>query len=141
MFTLNYPLNIQVETTENCNQSCFYCYNYWRTDDPSRNNMSLGHAKELVDIIARDVRPFSTTITGGEPIMNMPATLVLVEGLARSCKFFNINSNLTLLTEGVIQKLKSAAGGKRFGIMTSLPSHHEDLFQRITGKSNSDLFF
>jgi len=31
---LKYPLNAQIEVTEDCNHKCFYCYNYWREDNP-----------------------------------------------------------------------------------------------------------
>lgn len=140
MFSLNYPLNIQVETTENCDHQCFYCYNSWRASD-SKNQMSEENAGKLVQIIEKDLKPFSVTITGGEPLMNMPVTLLLVREIGNMGKFYNLNTNLILLDEEKIDLLKRAAGKTRFGVMASLPHYEEKKFKEITGKKNSSKFF
>lgn len=131
MFTLESPLNIQVEITENCNHKCFYCYNAWQITDSSAI-MSKADCEKLIDIIADEIKPFHVTITGGEPFLNQDILKRLLLGLNDKNIFTNINTNLTILNENLIKQFRNSF---KFGILTSLPHFENDKFKEIT-KSN-----
>jgi len=136
---LKYPLNVQIETTEGCNHSCFYCYNYWRTDSPLKNKMTEDNASRLIDIILEDVKPFDLTITGGEPLTNTKATLKIAEKMGNKNRGYTLNTNLTLLDEENIDNL--LLRNKDFTILTSLPHYREEEFKKITGRDTLSLFY
>ena len=128
MFTLESPLNIQVEITENCNHKCFYCYNAWQITNSSAI-MSESDCNRLIDIIADEIKPFHVTITGGEPFLNQNILSRLLLGLNEKNIFTNINTNLTILNEDLIREFRNSF---RFGILTSLPHFEESKFRKIT---------
>ncbi len=129
MFHLNYPLSVQVEVTESCDHFCFYCYNYWRPVS-SKSNMSIENAKRLSDILINDIKPFSVTITGGEPLFNLEAVLLLSKGLFEHGRSYNLNTHLALLDKDILGRLQEAS--PRFGILASLPHFKEDIYKKIT---------
>jgi radical SAM protein with 4Fe4S-binding SPASM domain len=133
----NHPSTLQIEVTEGCNHNCFYCYNHWRTDDPSRNIMTIGDAKRLVSIIDKDVKPFGITITGGEPMMNLPAVIEIAKGNIR--RGFSLNSNLTMLGERQLNSLLDI--NQNFGILASLPHFESEGFIEIVGRETLPIFY
>jgi len=128
---LNYPTNVQIEVTEDCNHKCFYCYNFWREDDPKNNKMSLENSDKLMDIVSEQIKPFNITITGGEPLMNMPTTLNIANKLYEKNTPVTLNTNLALLTPNKIKQLKEANEGMDF--LVSLPSIKDKYFTDIVG--------
>lgn len=137
--TLKYPINIQVEVTEACNQDCFYCYNHWRTDNNPPKRMSKKTAWELSEIIVNDIQPFEAVITGGEPLTNLSATTELMKGFQKNKLNYSLNSNLTLLNKPTLDKLVSIS--PKLGILTSLPSHKQEIFEEIVGRDNLLKFY
>ena len=79
-FELASPTHLQIEVTEDCNHSCFYCYNHWRTDNFSKNKMTLENAEKISDKIIKEIKPFICTLTGGEPFKNYEVTKYLSKG-------------------------------------------------------------
>ncbi|KKK91865.1 hypothetical protein LCGC14_2708660, partial [marine sediment metagenome] len=134
---LKYPTSIQIEVTENCNHNCFYCYNYWRTDNLSSKKMTVEDAKKLMIILDEDVKPFGITITGGEPLMNLPAVLEIAKGTMQ--RGFSLNSNLTLLKEKSLNTLLET--NSNFGILASLPHFETEKFMETTGAKTLPLFY
>ncbi len=132
-----YPSTLQVEVTENCNHDCFYCYNHWRTDDPAKNKMTLEDAKKLTSILDEDVKPFGITITGGEPMMNLPAVLEIAKGNIK--RGFSLNSNLTILGEKNLNSLLET--NSNFGILASLPHFKSGKFEEIVGRKTLPKFY
>ncbi|MCK5449682.1 radical SAM protein [Candidatus Pacearchaeota archaeon] len=132
-----YPSTLQIEVTENCNHNCFYCYNHWRTDDPSKNKMSVEDAKKLTFILDEEVRPFGVTITGGEPMMNLPAVLEIAKGNIK--RGFSLNSNLTMLGEEKLNSLLET--NSNFGILASLPHFESEKFENIVGVKTLPKFY
>jgi radical SAM protein with 4Fe4S-binding SPASM domain len=132
-----YPSTLQIEVTENCNHNCFYCYNHWRTDDPSKNKMTIEDAKKLTFILDEEVKPFGITITGGEPMMNLPAVLEIAKGNIK--RGFSLNSNLTILGERELNSLLEA--NSNFGILASLPHFESGKFEEIVGMKTLPKFY
>ena len=131
---LRYPLNAQIEVTENCNHKCFYCYNYWREDKSVNKKMSQKSAEKLMDILFNQIKPFDTVITGGEPLMNMPASLEIARKLFERKAPCSMNTNLALLDAEKLSQLKEANSDMMF--LVSLPYFQDKLFEEITGRDN-----
>jgi len=133
----NYPSTLQIEVTENCNHNCFYCYNHWRTDDPSKNKMSVENAKKLMDILDKEIKPFGITITGGEPMTNLPSVLEISKKTIQ--RGFSLNSNLTMLGEKPLNTLLKT--NSNFGILASLPHFENEKFTKIVGRNTLPKFY
>jgi uncharacterized protein len=135
----NFPVNVQLEVTEGCNHSCFYCYNHFRKDNPIKNKMSRKMANQLIDIVLEDAKPFEITITGGEPFLNLPATLEIANKLWQKQAPCSINSNMAFATERSLRKIKEVH--PQFSMLVSLPSHRKEKFQEIVGVDNFDKIY
>jgi len=130
---LRYPLNAQIEVTEDCNHKCFYCYNYWREDNTSNKKMSSESANTLMDILFEQIKPFDTVITGGEPLMNMPASIKIAKRLKERNAPCSMNTNLALLNEKKLMQLKDS--NPDMGFLVSLPYYQDEKFKQITGRN------
>lgn len=128
---LRYPLSVQIEVTEDCNHKCFYCYNYWREDKFTNNKMSFESTKNLMNILFEQVKPFDTVITGGEPLMNMPASLEIAKQLFKKNAPCSMNTNLSLLNKNKLLQLKNV--NQDMGFLVSLPYFQNEKFKQITG--------
>ncbi len=128
---LRYPLNAQIEVTEDCNHKCFYCYNYWRENNSVSKKMSNESAKKLMDIFFSQIKPFDTVITGGEPLMNMPASLEIAKQLYKKNAPCSMNTNLSLLNKNKLSQLKNV--NPDMGFLVSLPYFQNEKFKQITG--------
>jgi len=129
---LRYPLNAQIEVTESCNHKCFYCYNYWRDDSQVNKRMSIETAKNLMGLLFDQIKPFDTVVTGGEPLMNMPASVEIVKQLYERKAPCSMNTNLVLADEKRLLQLKDA--NPDMGFLVSLPHFQSERFKQITGK-------
>lgn len=127
-------MNVQIEVTEDCNHKCFYCYNYWRDDGPKNKKMSKQSAEKLMDILFTQIKPFDVVITGGEPLMNMPASLEIASQLYEKKTPCSMNTNLSLLNQNKLSMLKDA--NLDMGFLVSLPSFQKEDFNKITNRDN-----
>ena len=134
---LKYPTSLQIEVTEDCNHNCFYCYNHWRNDNPSSKKMTIENARRLMTILDGDIKPFGITITGGEPMMNLPSFFEIAKGTIQ--RGFSLNSNLTKLEEKALNTLLET--NSNFRILTSLPHFEAKEFREITGVKTLPLFY
>ena len=132
-----YPSTLQIEVTENCNHNCFYCYNHWRTDNPSENKMTLENASRIMDVLNKDIKPFGITITGGEPMMNFPAVLEIAKKNTK--RGFSLNSNITTLNEKKLNSLLET--NPNFSILASLPHFENEKFREIVGMETLPKFY
>src|SRR6056297_3621756 len=138
-FSLKSPLNVQIETTENCNHKCFYCYNHWRKDDFSKKNMSLKDSEIIAEKIIKEINPFFVVLTGGEPLMNFDTTFNLMKKFSKANINYTLNSNIILLTEEKLDKIIEVK--PKIDILTSLPSFLEETYTKITGKNTIKKFY
>ncbi|MDD5693586.1 MAG: radical SAM protein [Patescibacteria group bacterium] len=127
------PLGVQIELTTKCSNNCPHCYNYQRQDDDPDTTMSIEQLRVTFDALAK-AKIFYVTLTGGEPQL-FPD--LLVEGI-RLCaeKEFScsINTNLTVMSEKLILRMKRAG---RFTILTSLASCKEKVHDTMMGREGS----
>lgn len=131
MGTNRLPLNAQIEVTEDCNHFCFYCYNSGRVHSQNKK-MGKETARKISRILIEDIQPFRTTITGGEPFLNLPSSVELAKYLGRAGKSVSINTNFALANESGINALRRAH--TKISFLVSIPSLDDNIFEQITGR-------
>lgn len=139
MSGLKYPINVQIEVTEDCNHRCFYCYNLGRSEFSDSKKMSAIDAVAIGRKIIDEVNPFNATITGGEPMLNMLASISLLRNLGRRGIKCSMNTNLTIANQEKLQEIKEANSHTRF--LISVPSVDIDIFEKLTGKKTLPKLF
>lgn len=126
-----------MKVTDRCSQDCFHCVN---DDGP-------GHGGDLdADRFVRRLaqwgqsrRPSSweiteVRITGGEPLMNLPAVLAVGRACQRLGIRSGINTNASLLDRTVAAAMKEAGLGL---VKASLDTLDPDTFRRMRGPEAS----
>jgi len=96
-----------LKITNNCNLRCIYCY---REDNPGKKDMEFKTAKNAIDYILKRDDRLKLQFTGGEPLLNFR----LIERVVDYCRdrypdkniSYAIQTNGTLLEEGIIEKIK-----------------------------------
>ncbi|MCX6788654.1 MAG: radical SAM protein [Candidatus Jorgensenbacteria bacterium] len=131
---LDAPLSAHLEFTSSCNHKCRHCYNYWRS---SEDIPSIPLTKELATKIIEQLSKnsvFHVILTGGEPLLNMDVLVFAMNELKKRDISFSLNSNVTLLTNEMAERLRNA-GLKT--ILVSLLSYEENIQDYITNRSGS----
>jgi len=132
---LKSPLYAQLELTASCNNSCNYCYNFWRSagvKGVAEEAHPFSHFSAIIDELARnDV--FQLTITGGEPLLKKEILLKTIERASKLGIDVSLNTNLTLLDDVMAQCLKDM-GLK--SVLGSLISHDKNTYNQISGTKN-----
>lgn len=125
---LDAPISIHLELNTACNHRCLHCYNYWRGDAPV---MNAALTPDLADDIVRELAAsgvFFVTLTGGEPLLNLPVLLRVIRGLRAQGIDCNLNTNLSLLTEQSARDLRDAGLGSMLTSLLSCdPATHDAL--------------
>ena len=94
--------------------------------------MSAETAKDLMDVLFNQIKPFDTVITGGEPLMNMPTSIEIAKQLYKRKAPCSMNTNLALANEEKLLQLKNA--NPDMGFLVSLPHFQSENFEQITGR-------
>lgn len=131
---LSAPIYVQWEVTPYCNHNCIHCYNHWRDSNYSFNSkLSKNfYLKTVSELILNNV--FSVTVTGGEPLLVIDNILPFLNQLNLAGIRISINSNLSLITEDTILKLKEVGVSS---ILASFPSGNSETNDYITQKKGS----
>ena len=131
---LSAPVTTQWELTDWCNLLCVHCYNYWRAGK-RRGKVTITpqfHAtsqRVVSELVKNGV--FSVTITGGEPLVVLNDVYPYLELLRDNGIQINVNSNLTLMTDKVAQKLRRLGiRGVLTSLMTDDPSLNDQLVRQ-----------
>lgn len=113
------PIDLAVEVTDRCNLRCAYCYaRSARTSLP----FTLEQYEKLLRVVFNDIRPFSVTLTGGEPLLREDFLQVLemtVQGGIRVA----FNTNGTLINSRIARSLASLQRTHPVDVQVSLDSH------------------
>ena len=124
---LRLPTTVQLEITENCNFRCQHCY---RLEDAERHFQDNPDDKVIrIATMLADAQVYNIILTGGEP-MTRPHLLEHLTSLLseKGCNV-NINSNITLLTESLINNFIRTDVRN---ILVSCPSGNPDEYNAIT---------
>jgi len=134
---LKSPFNTQVEVTGDCPHLCKHCYIAWNmkgcTPVGKATMLTSVDASNIIKKLA-DAEVFNITVTGGEPLLNMAASLVCVESAKERNMSVNMNSSLTPLNKIKAEALKKAGLGH---ILTSILGPTPEVHDAITQRPNS----
>ncbi|HUC96819.1 MAG TPA: radical SAM protein [Candidatus Saccharimonadales bacterium] len=131
--TLSAPISVQIELTTKCSNNCPHCYNYQRQDDDPDTTMSTEELRITLEALGR-ANVFSVTITGGEPLLQ-PDLVVEAIGLCKKEGIVcSLNSNLTVLTEKTVARMKEAGP---FKVLTSIASYDESVHDTMMGRKGA----
>ena len=121
------PTTVQLEITENCNFRCQHCY---RLEDAERHFSDNPDTKvmEIARLLAEN-QVYNIILTGGEPMTRPDLLMNLTTYLSEHDCNVNVNSNITLLTEAIIDNfIKTDVRN----ILVSCPSGNPDEYNLIT---------
>lgn len=135
---LSLPTQIQFEITDKCNLKCPHCFNY------STCSYGMNESKDLdfyeMDNIAKIIvenKIYSVVLTGGEPLTKPDLLFRLLSYFIKNDVTVSINTNLLLLDQPIIDKLKTVVTG---GILVSCPSSDPKTYNKMTGGGNYSVF-
>jgi len=132
--TLKAPISAQIEVTEECDNCCLHCYNFWRVKDATTlHTLSVEHIICAVEKLA-DAEVFDLTFTGGEPLLYPESVLAGASLAHKRGMWVGLNSNLTHITPELASELRTV-GFK--SILTSLCGPIAEIHDGITNHNGS----
>lgn len=133
---LSKPITAQIEITDNCNFRCKHCYLLDSTTEPCYNKTNNQDLMKIAETLCAE-GVFNIIITGGEPLTHPNLLKQMIDYLTRQDINVSINTNLTLLTDDLLDFLKEKCIRN---ILISCPSATSSLYEEITNYHNFDLF-
>ncbi|MGM5480743.1 MAG: radical SAM/SPASM domain-containing protein [Nanobdellota archaeon] len=127
-YTLTKPITAQIEITEECNQKCIFCYNYFRDQNKPFQDMNPEQGKNIIKKL-KNIGIFTLTITGGEPFRNRETLYTIITEANKQNIRTGINTNAALINDKDIQFLKNK---KISSMLVSLHHPEEEASNRIT---------
>lgn len=108
MKRLSYPISVQIELTEACNQKCVHCYNYWRYDSHviRKDEMSVDNFLNIIDKL-NDCGVSLLTLTGGEPLLRPEIFFSLLKRAKKYDMEIGLNSNAVLIDKVMAKKMST----------------------------------
>ena len=131
--TLIAPLSVQIELTDDCNQTCGHCYrSCQKLAKSNTKSMNQEQVIHTIDELAKN-KVFSITFTGGEPLMCKESLKVGIERVRHYSITCAVNTNLQLLTDEIIDFFEKYD----VRILTSLLSYEKETHDKIAGLKGS----
>ncbi len=129
----NLHSNVCLEITEQCQNSCIHCYNYWRYDKPKKDKpLETNEILNIVEKIRQETALTHIAISGGEPLLRKEFTKIVKSLIDKGFKVVVI-TNGVLLTKQLLNKLPA---GINYEI--TLFSHEEQKHNFIAGNKVFD---
>lgn len=122
-------VSLHIEILSQCNERCIHCY------IPHEKKTSVMSSEMFFDILeqARQMNILNVTLSGGEPLLH-PNFIAFI----RKCNLYNLSvnvlSNLTLLTQDIIDEMKK---NPLLSVQTSLYSMDGKIHDSITHSHGS----
>lgn len=112
-----------------CNEHCIHCY------FPKHLKKGIMQKELFLQLLAqcKEMNVINLTISGGEPMMN-PNLLFFIRKCRENNFSINVLSNLTFLTEDIVEEFKITP---LLSVQTSLYSLDENIHDSITGIKGS----
>lgn len=128
------PVRVDLVLNQDCNHKCVHCYNPWRDQCNKKEDYNAENVIGNIDTIASELKTanvWSAILTGGEPLLHPEVLFHCIEKLNEFGVSMSINTNLTLITPEIIDRLIEDYNWNNI-ILTSLPSLNERLCDEIT---------
>ena len=133
---LSRPITAQIEITDVCNFRCKHCY---LLDSVEHHVSSTSNSERLMKIaeILCDEGIFNIVLTGGEPLARPDILKRLIVYLTARGINVSVNTNLTLLTDELLDFFKEK---NVRNLLISCPSASPSLYEEITNYHNYNRF-
>lgn len=116
--------NLHIEITNKCNEKCVHCY---LPHNSKGNDINAGLFYNILEQ-CKEMKLLHLTLTGGEPMLHKNFI-----GFLKKCKEYNLSvnvlSNLTLLTDEIIEEMKA---NPLLGVQVSLYAMDSKVHDAIT---------
>lgn len=116
--------NIHIEITSVCNERCIHCY---IPHEYKNRHMKMDLFNKIL-FESKEMNLLNFTLTGGEPMLH-PNFLEMIDKCKKENISLNILSNLTVLSEEIVNGLKN---NPLINIQTSLYSMDPEIHDEIT---------
>lgn len=121
--------NVHIEITSKCNAKCLHCY---IPHDSKVNHIETVLFYNILEQ-CKEMKVLHLTLTGGEPMLHKDFI-----GFLKKCKEYNLSvnvlSNLTLLTDEIIEEMKA---NRLLSVQVSLYSMDSKIHDSITQTKGS----
>ena len=120
------PVTAQIEITDHCNFRCQHCYKI--DSDYQPENVEDEKIMAIAQKLAEN-KVYNLILTGGEPMTHPRLLMQLVEYLTSMNCNLSVNTNLTLLTDELIDCFKKY---NVRNLLVSCPSYDQEEYETIT---------
>ncbi|MFZ2310665.1 MAG: radical SAM protein, partial [Patescibacteria group bacterium] len=128
MKRLSYPIDVQIELTEACNQKCQHCYNFWRYDSDLVKKDELNADKFLLVLDKLNECGISMiTLTGGEPLLRPEIFFTLLKQAKKYNMEVGLNSNAVLINKEMAEKMFEAGLDHALISVLGIESTHDSV--------------
>ena len=131
---LNKPITAQIEITDYCNFQCKHCYLLDSTKMQCVSRINSQNILKIAEILCAE-KVFNVIITGGEPLAHPYLLRQIIDYLSKNNINVSVNTNLSLLTDDLIDFFKEK---NIHNLLISCPSAVSSLFEEITNYHNFD---
>jgi len=131
--TLSSPIDVQLEITTACNNTCTHCYNYWRGENLSETTLDEESLYQVIEELRKN-QVFGVNFTGGEPFLFKEITLKGIKWAREKGISPSLNTNLTTIASEDAFRLKEAGIDS---VLTSLLSSNEETHDLISQRHGS----
>jgi radical SAM protein with 4Fe4S-binding SPASM domain len=134
MKRLSYPIDVQIELTEACNQKCQHCYNFWRYDSEVVKKDELNADKFLLVLEKLNECGVSMiTLTGGEPLLRPEIFFTLLKQAKKYNMEVGLNSNAVLINKEMAEKMFEAGLDHALISVLGIESTHDSVSNLLGG--------
>ncbi len=138
MQRLLFPIDVQIELTEACNQKCRHCYNFWRYDSDivKKDELSVENFLAIISKI-NDSGVSMLTLTGGEPLLRSEIFFSLLKQAKKYDMEVGLNSNAVLINKEMAERMFKEGLDHALISLMGLESTHNSISNLPDGFSST----
>jgi SynChlorMet cassette radical SAM/SPASM protein ScmE len=124
MKRINPPIHVDLDVTNNCNLRCSYCYHFSSPGDVGMDLSTEEWLKFFYEL--QQCKVLRVDLSGGEPFLRNDCK-ELINGIVQNKMRFSIVSNGTLISEDIVEYLKSTnrCDSVQVSIDGAVPEEHD----------------
>lgn len=122
--------NIIISLTSSCNLNCWYCIENSRKFIHNKRMLSFENWEKIKEVIMNDIintesRNIQVVLYGGEPMLNKPLILKIVDDL-RTLETNDLKFQITLITNGTLLEGENEIMGKLDSIQITIDANESN---------------